>query len=535
MTGMQEFILPDLGEGLVEATIVEWRVAPGDEVAVDQIVVEVESEKSVVELPTPYAGRVAALGAQQGETLRAGDVLLSVAPVDAPLDALEGAADGAAGSGGPSGDAGTGGDAGSSRDAGPGSAADVGRGWSGEPDGGASRGDEPGGDDSGAVLIGYGTSESTTRLRRPEGGRFRRRRGGRGPQPVPSRAAPASAALLDERRSSPVMSPLVRREAQAEGFDARHLEGSGPNGLVLREDVRAAAELLRAAPAPEADAGAQRPPAGAPGPQSGASAPQPAPQSGAPRHAARAAQPPADAAAAPSAAASAAAATRIPVEGMRGIIAEHMAESHATVPKATVWLDVDATPLLELRARLQEDAGERFSLTTLIARIVVAGLRAHPRLNASFDAERDEILEYGGVNLGIAAQTPRGLSVPVVHGAEGMTLRELRDAIGELVAEAPRGRYAPGQLQGGTFTLNNYGAFGVDGSSPIINLPQAAMLGIGRLKERPWVVDGELAVRTAATVSFVFDHRVCDGGEASAFLTFVTDRIERPALLYADL
>lgn len=220
---------------------------------------------------------------------------------------------------------------------------------------------------------------------------------------------------------------------------------------------------------------------------------------------------------------------------MRAIVAEHMAESHARVPKATIWLDVDATPLLDLRRQLQDSTGERFSITTLIARIVVAGLKRHPRLNASFDSAANEIVEHGSVNLGLAAQTPRGLAVPVVHGASEMTLRELRDGIAERVAEAPRGKYSPSQLQGGTFTLNNYGGFGVDGSSPIINLPQSAMLGIGRLKERPWVVDGALAVRTVVTVSFVFDHRVCDGDAASAFLTYVTDRIERPTLLFADL
>ncbi|MDJ1372304.1 2-oxo acid dehydrogenase subunit E2 [Gulosibacter molinativorax] len=550
MTETQEFILPDLGEGLVEATIVEWKVAVGDEVTIDQLVVEVESAKSVVELPTPYAGRVVALGAGEGEVLNAGQMLLSVAPASSgePASTGEPASSEAGATGEPveaptepteaaTADA-------EPNDGRPGSATDIGRGWSGEDAQAASAGSEPSDSGSGAVLVGYGTKESNARLRRPEGGRFKRRRQQAGSNSVQAAAScepgtssgradlthaaadlaqatnthdnpAASVTLIDERRNSPVMSPLVRREAQAAGFDARHLQGSGPAGLVVRADVQQAAAALAGGAAPQAQAVA---------PVTQLRAQQ--------SQLARAVHP---AGQAPAAGREAAADHRIPVEGMRAIVAEHMAQSHASVPKATIWLDADVTPLLELRKQLQDSTGERFSLTTLIARIVVAGLKQHPRLNASFDAAANEIVEHGRINLGIAAQTPRGLSVPVVHGASEMNLRELRDGIGELVAEAPRGKYSPSQLQGGTFTLNNYGGFGVDGSSPIINLPQAAMLGIGRLKERPWVVDGEHAVRTVMTVSFVFDHRVCDGDAASAFLTYVTDRMERPALLFADL
>ncbi|MGO1543956.1 MAG: dihydrolipoamide acetyltransferase family protein [Gulosibacter sp.] len=549
MADVQEFILPDLGEGLVEATIVEWKVAVGDEVTIDQLVVEVESAKSVVELPTPYAGRVVSLGAGEGEVMQAGQVLLAVEPVGADAGAGPGAgsdtADGGAGS------AGTGGSAVDAEpdDGAPGSVSDVGRGWSGSS--ASTAADDAASEGSGAVLVGYGTKESTARLRRPEGGRFKRRSkqlscetdaceteaatdSGATQQPnsasVPVgteqlAAMNARVALIDEQRNSPVMSPLVRREAQAAGFDARHLQGSGQGGLVLRADVQQAVATLAGAQT------AAQPAATQPHAAAGATVTQLRTQPTA-EAAGQAAHPAGQETAAQVPAGED---RRIPVDGMRAIVAEHMEQSHASVPKATIWLDADVTPLLELRKQLQESTDERFSLTTLIARIVVAGLQQHPRLNASFDKDANEIVEHGTVNLGIAAQTPRGLSVPVVHGASAMTLRELRDGIGELVAEAPRGKFSPSQLQGGTFTLNNYGGFGVDGSSPIINLPQAAMLGIGRLKERPWVVAGELAVRTVMTVSFVFDHRVCDGDAASAFLTYVTDRMERPALLFADL
>jgi pyruvate/2-oxoglutarate dehydrogenase complex dihydrolipoamide acyltransferase (E2) component len=215
--------------------------------------------------------------------------------------------------------------------------------------------------------------------------------------------------------------------------------------------------------------------------------------------------------------------------------AAHFSRSRREIPEATVWMDVDATELLAARRQLQEATGERFGVTALVARFVVAGLQRHPLLNSSFDAEHDEIVMHGEVNLGIAAQTPRGLLVPVVHGAGRMSLRDLRDAIGSRSEEAASGVFPPAALTGGTFTLNNYGTLGVDGSAAIINHPEAAMLGIGRLVERPWVVDGQLAVRTVTELTISFDHRVCDGAEAAAFLTFVARCIERPVSVLADL
>ncbi|MEF3322700.1 dihydrolipoamide acetyltransferase family protein [Gulosibacter sp. GYB002] len=463
---VREFLLPDLGEGLTEAKIVEWKIGVGDAVEIDQPIVDVESAKAVVELPVPFAGIIESLCGEPGDTIELGDVLVRVRQISPDGSEAEL----------------------------PATQPDAGR-EAAEQLADADPADAESSEYSGAVLTGYGLHESKVRLRRPEGGRFRNR----GAAAAVSSAAtmPQDASkLLDSTRNSPVMSPLVRREAKAAGFDARHLAGSGRGGLVLRADVRAAIEQLgdTATVVPARD---QRP--------SGQSC------------------------------AAGAGDRRMPLDGMRQLVAEHMVESHSTVPKATIWLDVDATPLLELRQQLQTATDERFSLTTLIARIVVAALREHPRLNSSFDSREGVIVEHSAINLGLAAQTPRGLMVPVLHGVEGYTLRELRDAVGELVAESKRGNFSPAQLSGGTFTLNNYGGFGVDGASPIINLPQTAMLGLGRLKERPWVVDGELAVRRVMTVSFVFDHRVCDGDAASAFLTYVTDRIENPVLLHTDL
>ncbi|MFF2276349.1 dihydrolipoamide acetyltransferase family protein [Agromyces sp. NPDC058126] len=486
----REFILPDLGEGLTEAEIVAWLVAPGDEVSIDQPVVELESAKSVVQLPTPFAGVVESLGGEVGETLHAGTVLMTLgsdvsaagapnADASAPAPAAAPAAAEAAVSGAP---------------------------VAAEP--GVAAPTEVATEESGAVLIGYGTRASTVTKRAATApARFGRRRTGAatgsGPGAGTSGGGVAAPSRLDSARRSPVVSPIVRRLARQHGFDASQLDGSGPDHLVMRRDV-------------EAFIGEQ---------QAGSEAmPQAVVEASAPSTPAPAAV-----------TAPASGDERIPLDRIGRAAAAHFSRSRREIPEATVWMDVDATALVAARKQLHAATGERFGTTALVARFVVAGLRKHPRLNSSFDAERDEVVLRGAVNLGLAAQTPRGLMVPVVHGAEQMSLRGLRDAIGAQTEAAATGVFAPAALSGGTFTLNNYGTLGVDGSAAIINHPEAAMLGIGRLVERPWVVDGALAVRTVTELTLSFDHRVCDGAEAAAFLTFVAGCIEQPLSLLAEL
>ena len=479
----REFILPDLGEGLTEAEIVAWLVAPGDEVAIDQPVVELESAKSVVQLPTPFAGVVQALGGEVGEVIHAGSVLMTLAPTgsaDAAPPADEQATDAAAEA--------------------------VAVAEAAEP--GVAAPTEAATEESGAVLIGYGTRASTATKRAATApARFGRRAASGGGANHPT-AAPSR---LDPSRRSPVVSPIVRRIAREHGFDASQLDGSGPDHLVMRRDVESfVRELDTSAPAP-----ADAQPAAEPLAASGASAPRERVST--------------------DDASGAAGDRRVPLDRMGRAAAAHFARSRREIPEATVWMDVDATELLAARRQLQEATGERFGVTALVARFVVAGLSRHPLLNSSFDPAREEIVMHGAVNLGIAAQTPRGLLVPVIHGAERMSLRSLRDAIAARSDEATTGAFPPAALTGGTFTLNNYGTLGVDGSAAIINHPEAAMLGIGRLVQRPWVVDGELAVRTVTELTLSFDHRVCDGAEAAGLLTFVAGCIERPVSVLADL
>ena len=450
----QQFLLPDLGEGLTEAEVTAWLVQPGDMVAVDQPVVEVESAKSIVELPSPFAGVVGELCARVGDTVHAGEPLLSVIgesepePEPVPAGADAGAAAG-----------------------------------------------------SGAVLVGYGAAPSAPRRSHAHEGRF-----GRGRRMAPGGlAAPAgtaSTALIDPGRRSRVVSPIVRRIAQEAGFEASSLQGSGPDGLVVKADVEAAiaqlAEQRAQAPAPASPAPAFPAPA------------SPAPASVAPV--------PSDED------------VRIPITGIREIIGTRLSRARQTIPEATIWIDVDATPLLAAKERLQAATGEHYGLTALLARFVVAGLKRYPALNSSVDEGAHVIVQHAAVNLGIAAQTPRGLMVPVIHGAQELPTGELRERVAKLTERARTGDYPPAQLTGSTFTLDNYGGFGIDGGAPIINPPEAAILGVGRLADRAWVIDGELAVRKVFTLTLVFDHRVCDGDVASGFLTWVARCIEEPLL-----
>jgi pyruvate dehydrogenase E2 component (dihydrolipoamide acetyltransferase) len=220
-----------------------------------------------------------------------------------------------------------------------------------------------------------------------------------------------------------------------------------------------------------------------------------------------------------------------------------MSRSRSEIPEATVWVDVDATALVEMRAALKKsDPQNTPGLLAFIARFVTAGLKKFPELNTRIvttedtaGGEMQEILAFDGVNLGFAAQTDRGLLVPSVRNADKLSARELDAEIRRLTAVVREGKATPSELGSGTFTLNNYGVFGVDGSAAIINHPEAGILGVGRIIDKPWVVDGELAVRKVTQLTLAFDHRVCDGATAGGFLRYVADAIENPGSVLADI
>ena len=213
---------------------------------------------------------------------------------------------------------------------------------------------------------------------------------------------------------------------------------------------------------------------------------------------------------------------------MRKSVADKLSRSRREIPEATVWVDVDATEMLRLRAALNADESvPKISLLALLSRFTILALRRHPELNARI--EGDEIVMSPPVHLGFAAQTDRGLMVPVVRDAQAHTLEQLSAAIAERTRRAREGTLGPAELTGGTFTVNNYGVFGVDGSAAIINHPEVAILGIGRIIQRPWVVQDEVVPRQMTELTLAFDHRVCDGGTAGGFLRFIADCVESPA------
>ncbi|MEU8839092.1 dihydrolipoamide acetyltransferase family protein [Streptomyces roseus] len=341
---------------------------------------------------------------------------------------------------------------------------------------------EPEDSGSGNVLVGYGTDHSRTARRR-------RVRPGSAAPAVAAAPAPAPAAAVTGPVA--VISPLVRKLARDNGVDLRGLRGSGPEGLILRADVEAALRV------PEA--------------------PAPAPVG------------------APVAAAAGAVGERVPLKGLRGAVAEKLSRSRREIPDATCWVDADATELMAARAAMNAVGGPKISVLALLARICTAALAKYPELNSTVDLAANEIVRLPSVHLGFAAQTERGLVVPVVRDAQARGAESLSAEFARLTEVARAGKLAPADLTGGTFTLNNYGVFGVDGSTPIINHPEAAMLGVGRIMAKPWVHQGELAVRQVVQLSLTFDHRVCDGGTAGGFLRYVADCVESPAVLLRSL
>ena len=336
--------------------------------------------------------------------------------------------------------------------------------------------------ESGNVLVGYGTST----------GHRRRHRATR---------SPGDSSLPPRNGRLPVASPLIRQLARSAGLDLATIRGSGRGGLITRQDVDAAINARQAGPT-----AAPAVPEPAPAvPELAPAVPQPAP-----------AVPSADGV------------IRIPIRGLRKSVADKLSRSRREIPEATVWVDVDATEMLRLRAALNADESARkISLLALLSRFTILALRRHPELNARI--EGDEIVMGPSVHLGFAAQTDRGLLVPVVRDAQAHTLEQLAVAIAERTRRARDGTLGPAELTGGTFTVNNYGVFGVDGSAAIINHPEAAILGIGRIIQRPWVVDGQVVPRQMTELTLAFDHRVCDGGTAGGFLRFIADCVESPA------
>jgi 2-oxoisovalerate dehydrogenase E2 component (dihydrolipoyl transacylase) len=503
MSEVKQFKLPDVGEGLTEADIVAWHVKPGDSVSVNQVIVEIETAKAVVELPSPYEGVVTGLLAEVGQTVDVGTPIITV---DVGGEDGGGAGPGTTetGAGGREGGA-----AGASvADAATGPAAQ-GTGADGElrsealaddlvPRPPAEGAVEPGVEGSPApkverqaVLVGYGVKLGTTKRRQRKGAEARGRSDagaaagapGAAPQPSPTARPGAGSAGGDGRRAA---KPPVRKMAKDLGVDLAGVAGTGPDGTITREDVQAAV-AEGAAPEPVVQiAGARE--------------------------------------------------ERIAVRGVRKHTAAAVTGSAFTAPHVTEFLQVDVTETMETVRRLRdlpEFAELRPSPLLLVAKALLLAVARHPMINSSWDEAANEIVVKHYVNLGIAAATDRGLIVPNVKDAHTLSLAGLAQALAELSATAREGKSQPADLAGGTITITNVGVFGVDAGTPILTPGEAAILAFGQVREMPWVHEGGLAVRRVTTISLSFDHRIVDGDLGSAVLRDVGEMLTDPVRMLA--
>jgi len=425
----QRFDLPDVGEGLTDAEIVSWKVAPGDTVELNQVLVEIETAKSLVELPSPFAGQVGELLVQEGVTVEVGTPLITIitegaddaAPADS--EAEQAAADAA-----------------------------------------STVAHEDGGNN---VLVGYGMAS---------GGTPRRRR--IAAPTIPADTVPAAAAV-------PIVAkPPIRKLARDLGVDLNQVEATGLAGEITREDVirhASQASVFRNIQTPELPNEREE---------------------------------------------------RIPVKGVRKQIATAMVQSAFTAPHVSLFVDVDATRTMEFVKRLKASpdfADIRVSPLLVMAKAMIWAVRRSPTVNSKWTDE--EIIVRNYVNLGVAAATPRGLIVPNIKDAQDMSLRELAQALHKLTLDARDGRTSPADMADGTITVTNIGVFGMDTGTPILNPGEVGIVALGTIKQKPWVVDGEVRPRFVTTIGASFDHRVVDGDVASRFVADVASVIEEPALL----
>jgi 2-oxoisovalerate dehydrogenase E2 component (dihydrolipoyl transacylase) len=490
MSELKQFKLPDVGEGLTEADIVKWLVEPGDTISINQIIVEIETAKAVVELPSPYQGVVDKLLVAEGATADVGTPIISVrVGEEADAAGLNGVA-------APT-------EPPPAEEASAPPAADVSASAATEIAAAPAEGAvEPGlygspapKEERQAVLVGYGVKLGPTkrRARKPTAAAV---------AAGTARADGPAARSASGGRTDVLAKPPVRKLAKDLGVDLAALTGTGPSGSITRDDIQAAA----AGTAPRAADGPQVLEPAEPGQAT----------------AIRLASLPRE--------------ERIPIRGVRKHMAAAMTSSAFTAPHVTEFLQIDVTETMAATARLKslpEFEGLRVSPLVLVAKALLVAAGRHPMVNSSWDEAAQEIVVKHYVNLGIAAATDRGLLVPNVKDAHALSLPGLARMIGDLADTARAGKSTPVDLRGGTITITNVGVFGVDTGTPIITPGEAAILAIGQIKDAPWVVDGQLAVRKICTLSLSFDHRIIDGELGSAVLRDIGAMLTDPLRMLA--
>ena len=393
---VKEFKLPDVGEGIAEAEIVRWLIKEGEGVKEDQDLVEIETDKALVTLPSPYTGKIVKLHGSEGDIIKVGQVLASVEEVMEPATS-----------------------------------------------------EQPGETDRGTVVGRLDEAEGMT--------------------------------------SAVQATPSVRALARELQIDLTHVKGTGPAGRITRQDVERTAGKISAKPGEDKD--------------------------------------------------SYGLVERVPLRGMRRTIAKHMTEASKRVADVTIWEDSDITDLEKVRAKerkVAEQKGIRLTYLPFVIKAVIPALKAHPRLNATLDDELGRIILKKYYNIGIAVDTPDGLMVFVIKEADQKTILELAQEMGELSEKARSRRIELSKLKGSTFTVTNYGVFGASYGTPIINYPEVAILGLGKIEDRPVIRGGKIVIRKIMPLSLVFDHRVIDGVEAGRFLSVVIQHLEDPDLMLIE-
>lgn len=436
---VSEFPLPDVGEGLTEAEIVSWRVKPGDTITINQVIVEIETAKSLVELPSPFAGTVDALLVDEGQTVEVGTPIISVrgdSSTSDPEPVTE-----------------------STTDAVTDTASSI-----------AHETEKPG-----AVLVGYGAKGHVA---------SRRTRGAPTAAPAAVAAAPKPSSIPAAEAAPIIAKPPIRKLAKDLDVDLAAVTATGLAGEITRDDVirhAQQASVFRNIQTPEWPNERE---------------------------------------------------DRIPVKGVRKAIAAGMVKSAFSAPHVGVFVDVDATRTMEFIKRLKASpdfAGVKVSPMLIMAKAMIWAVRRNPTVNSTWTDT--EIIVHHFVNFGFAAATPRGLVVPNIKNAQDLSLRELAQAIEHMTNTAREGKLQPADMADGTITVTNIGVFGMDTGTPILNPGEVAIVALGTIKQKPWVVDGEVRPRFVTTIGGSFDHRVVDGDVVSRFVADVASVIEEPALL----
>jgi pyruvate dehydrogenase E2 component (dihydrolipoamide acetyltransferase) len=462
------FLLPDVGEGLTEAEIVTWKVNVGDVVVLNQPLVDIETAKATVELPSPYAGTVVTLHGNVGDVLEVHKPLITfevggsggtTAPAAAPAEPNE-----------------------------PAPAKEA----TDKQEGSVGEGRE-------AVLIGYGVANEDAIVTR----KHRRQSGSPAAAPAAVAQAVQTSAVATMPSLAPRSTPPVRLYAKQHGVEISSLTGTGRDGLITRDDVEQALSGAPGATTPRVSA-----PITGPNTTSRFVGRELESWSTGPKE------------------------ERIPVKGVLRSMAEAMVQSAFTQPRAAVWVRVDATRTMDLVASLKQQpnlAGVRLSPLTIIALAVCDAARHFPGINSSFDVAANEVIVRRSVNLGIAADTPRGLIVPNIKGADQLDLVGMASALSVLVDKARQGTTTPNEMIGTTLSITNVGPFGVDAAIPILPPGTGAILAVGQIAKAPWVVDDEVVVRQVVELAMAFDHRQVDGAMASAVLAHIGRFLHDPA------